>query len=203
MRVKYALHFGGETAVAVGVQEHCYLVQLNEKFSLSDVAAIVSVADKLDTIVGCISVGLVPTGSQDPHGLRRQAIGILRIVKDCRWNITVEELISFACDLYDVSADVKREIDTFFMNRAAFLLSEHDIEQDVIHAVIDEQIGVFRYSLDRAQLLSEKRNDPSFKKVQEALVRIMNLGKKADHAKVEEALFEKIGRASCRERVSR
>ena len=190
MGEKYALHFGEETTVAAGVKEHYYPVQSNGKLPSSDVGAIVSVADKLDTIVGCISVGLVPTGSQDPHGLRRQAIGILRIIKKCRWNITVEELISFACDLYDVSADVKRGIDTFFMNRAAFLLSEHNIEQDVIHAVIDEQIGVFKYSLDRAKLLSEKRNDPSFKNVQEALVRIMNLGKKADHAKVEEALFE-------------
>lgn len=190
MGEKYALYFGEDPVVATGIKEHYYPVQSNGSLPTSDVGAIVSVADKLDTIVGCISVGLVPTGSQDPHGLRRQAIGVLRIVKERGWNITIEELIRFACYLYDVSPAIQTEINTFFTNRATFLLAEHDIEQDVIHAVLDKQIGVFGYSLDKAKQLSEKRNDSSFKQVQEALVRIMNLGKKSEDQHIDETLFE-------------
>src|SRR5690625_225967 len=186
----YALHFGEDAAVALGVKEHYFPVQSNGMLPTTEVGALVSVADKLDTIVSCISVGLIPSGSQDPLGLRRQAVGILRIVEDRKWDISIEELLSFTYNLYNVNEDVKKEIHTFFTNRVAFLSSEEGIEQDIIHAVIDQEIGVFGYSLTKAKILSDKRNDPMFKHVQEALVRIINLSNKADTLHVEETLFE-------------
>lgn len=190
MGEKYALHFGEDEAVAKGIKEHYYPVQSNGELPTTDVGAIVSVADKLDTIVSCISVGLIPTGSQDPLGLRRQAIGILRIAKEQKWDVSVETLISFAIELYNVSDEAKQEIHSFFANRVSFILSERGIEQDIIQAVIKKNIGVLNYSLQKAQILSEKRNDPTFKQVQESLVRIMNLSKQATTFEVDVTLFE-------------
>lgn len=190
MGEKYAIYFGEDPSVAKAVKEHYYPIQSNGDLPSSDVGAIVSIADKLDTIVSCIAVGLVPTGSQDPHGLRRQAIGILRILRSRQWDVTVEEVVAFAMDQYEIDAATAKEVHTFITNRAAFLLAEEQIEQDVIHAVIDLNIGVFGYSLDKAMLLSAKRNDTTFKHVQEALVRIMNLGKKSEYTMVQPELFE-------------
>lgn len=190
MGEKYARYFGEDATVAQAVKEHYYPTQSNGDIPSNDVGAIVSIADKLDTIVSNISVGLIPTGSQDPHGLRRQAIGILRILKDRKWHVTVEELVAFAMEQYDVSATAAKDIETFIRNRAAFLLAEQQIEQDVTHAVIDGGIGVFSYSLDKATLLSAKRNDDTFKPIQEALVRVMNLSKQTESADIEVDLFE-------------
>lgn len=191
MGEKYALHFGEDNEVAQGIREHYYPTSSNGELPDSTVGALVSVADKLDTIVSCISVGLIPTGSQDPLGLRRQAIGLLRILQEQKWDISVEKLISFTYDLYHVDDASRHEIQTFFANRVTFIFQEYGIEQDVIHAVIDDAIGVLRYSLDKAKLLSDKRDDPSFKSVEESLVRVMNLSDKADEKQtIDEALFE-------------
>ena len=191
MGEKYALHFGEDNEVAQGIREHYYPTSSNGELPDSTVGALVSVADKLDTIVSCISVGLIPTGSQDPLGLRRQAIGLLRILQEQKWDISVEKLISFTYDLYHVDDASRHEIQTFFANRVTFIFQEYGIEQDVIHAVIDDAIGVLGYSLDKAKLLSDKRDDPSFKSVEESLVRVMNLSDKADEKQtIDEALFE-------------
>lgn len=186
---KYALYFGENAEVAQGVKEHYYPTSSNGELPTSTVGALVSVADKLDTIVACISVGLIPTGSQDPLGLRRQANGLLRILKEQKWDISVEKLISFTYDLYEVDEASKKEIQTFFASRVSFIFQEYGIEQDVIHAVIDDAIGILGYSLNKAKLLSDKRDDPSFKSVQESLVRVLNLSDKAETEVINVSLF--------------
>src|SRR5699024_5851354 len=108
-----------------------------------------------------------------------------------KWDISVEKLISFTYDLYHVDDASRHDIQTFFANRVTFIFQEYGIEQDVIHAGIDDAIGVLGYSLDKAKLLSDKRDDPSFKSVEESLVRVMNLSDKADEKQtIDEALFE-------------
>lgn len=187
----YAIHFGEDRAVAKGISEHYLPNHANGELPASEVGAIVSVADKLDTIVGCIAVGLIPTGSQDPYGLRRQAVGILRIMKSNNWNVSLESLVDITQSLYhtlDIEQEdskiVKHELSKFFQLRATYLLKEMAIEQDVIQAVLHKEIGVFGYTLAKASVLSEKRNDDHFKNVQEALVRILNLAKKVEQTEV-------------------
>ncbi len=62
--------------------------------------AILSISDKLDTIAGSFAIGLQPTGSQDPYGLRRQALGIINIVLDKKISLSLEEIIDFALYIY-------------------------------------------------------------------------------------------------------
>src|SRR5699024_7677926 len=97
---KYALKFGEDKEVARAIREHYLPDHAEGELPVSVVGSIVSVADKLDTIVGCIYAGLIPRSSQDPYGLRRQAIGILKILKERRWNISVRELFEMPFDLY-------------------------------------------------------------------------------------------------------
>lgn len=193
----YALNFGEEKEVARGVADHYLPVHADDRLPETIEGAIVSVADKLDTIVGCISVGLIPTGSQDPYGLRRQSVGILKILKENKWNITVESLLDltqqFHHDLEIEQNDkikVRSELEQFFGLRATYIFREVKIEQDVIQSVLHKEIGVIAYTLAKATTLSRKRNDHDFKPVQEALVRVINLSKKTDLATINPELFE-------------
>lgn len=190
MGEKYATYFGESTTVAKAIREHYLPKQANGVLPESEAGALVSIADKLDTIAGCFSVGLIPTGSQDPYSLRRQAIGMMRILLDRGWPITVEALLEIPMEIYRFTDDVKQALQQFITNRASYVLSESEIEPDVVQAVLASNIGVLPFTLQKAALLSEKRNDASFKPVQEALVRILNLDKHAEKADVDPALFE-------------
>src|SRR5699024_5015685 len=187
MGEKYALILGEDQEVAEAIKEHYLPKHAEDRLPTSFIASIVSVADKLDTIVGCIAVGLLPSGSQDPYGLRRQANGILRILKQNEWDLSVQHLLDIAIECYTFSSvEMKDEheftldLNKFLHDRALFLLKGLDIEHDVAQAVLNKGIGVLSYTVDKASLLSEKRNDDAFKPVQEALVRVLNLAEKAD-----------------------
>ncbi|WP_085991880.1 glycine--tRNA ligase subunit beta [Oceanobacillus senegalensis] len=194
---KYAVLFGEDKEVAQAIREHYLPKQASGILPETMAGQIVSIADKLDTIVGCISIGLTPTGSQDPYGLRRQATGVLRIASENNWNVSLESMLNITNSVYEqtnIEMQDKEEISNalhdFFKLRASFLLKEMNVETDVIHAVIENNIGVFNYTEKKAKLLSKKRNDETFKPIQEALVRILNLAKKADQFQVNETLFE-------------
>lgn len=190
MGEKYALHFGEKEQIAKAIREHYLPLQASGELPESVEGSIVSVADKIDTIVGCISVGLVPTGSQDPYGLRRQAIGALRIMLDRKWDISVEKVLQFTQSLYDISDEkVIADLEHFIRDRVAYIFTNHGIERDITEAVLKDEIGVLHFTLDKAKLLSEKRNDESFKATQEALVRVMNLDKE-EKAAINPTLFE-------------
>src|SRR5690625_6811723 len=93
MGEKYARLFGEDEVVATAIREHYLPNQAEGNLPESLPGAIVSVADKLDSIVGFISVGLKPTGSQDPYSLRRQATGVLRILPESNWKVSLELLL--------------------------------------------------------------------------------------------------------------
>src|SRR5699024_11027122 len=194
---KYALEFGEDKDVAKAIREHYLPDHADGELPVSLIGSIVSVADKLDTIVGCIYVGLVPTSSQDPYGLRRQAIGVLRVIKDRKWDISVEELFDMPFSLYknlDVEPSdeekIRQKLMEFIKHRVRFLLKEKDLEPDVMEAVLKKGIENLPYLMEKASILSSKRNDDEFKVVQEALVRVLNIAKKARDITIDPSLFE-------------
>lgn len=194
---KYATIFGEDEEIAKAIREHYLPKQANGNLPETQIGSIVSIADKLDTIVGCILIGLVPTGSQDPYGLRRQATGILRILSDKKWNISLESLLEIAKSTYKNTeieihdkAEVTNTLKEFFQHRASYLLKENNVESDVIQAVTDNGIGVYVFTEKKARVLSEKRNDPNFKSIEEALVRVLNLAGKTENMNIDTKLFE-------------
>ena len=191
MGEKYALYYGESEEVARAIKEHYMPTQSNGDLPTQKVSEIVSVADKLDTIVSSISVGLRPTGSTDPYSLRRQALGVLRIMKESKWQVTIEELLEIVEAKYRVETnEVKTSIHDFFKQRMLYLLEARGINRDIAHAVLDEKIGNINYATDKAHVLTNKQSDEGFKKSQEALVRVLNLNTEEAADKVNPLLFE-------------
>lgn len=196
----YALHYNESKEVAQTIKEHYKPLSAIDSLPSSKIASVVSVADKLDTVVGTISIGLIPSGSQDPYGLRRQAMGIIRIMLEEKWTVPFEKLLSLTKKQF-ATIDHEEEIINFFKDRAKFIFHEHGIEHDVLNAVLTKDIGVVSHAFDKAKLLSKKRNDPSFKFAQESFVRVLNLANKSDAEEInvqlfqtpsEEALYQKV-----------
>ncbi|WP_284140427.1 MULTISPECIES: glycine--tRNA ligase subunit beta [unclassified Virgibacillus] len=195
MGEKYALHFNEDEDVARAIAEQYLPKQSNGALPETLVGAVLSLSDKLDTITGCIYVGLRPSGSQDPYGLRRQAIGILRILLAQDWKISLEELLRIPITLYEASSikgtpDFEKELNDFMRQRMDFILKEEAIEVDVIAAVTKNAVGNVAYTIEKAKILSEKRNDPRFKPTQEGLVRVLNLMETKENREVKAELFQ-------------
>ncbi|MCA0982716.1 glycine--tRNA ligase subunit beta [Halobacillus yeomjeoni] len=197
MGEKYARLFGEDEAVAVAINEHYMPRHANGEVPSSKVGAIVSIADKMDTIVGSIAIGIIPTGSQDPYGLRRQALGILQTLNTLGWSLPVEQIIDLVHNFYvELSLptrskeEVNKDLHEFFNLRAAYLLREEQVDPDVVDAVLVNGINVYSTTLEKAKLLVEKRQDETFKPIQEALGRVLNLAEKAETDEVDPELFE-------------
>ncbi len=197
MGEKYARLFGEEEDVAAAIREHYMPTHAGGELPATMIGSVVSVADKLDTIIGSISIGNIPTGSQDPYGLRRQALGVLQILKQNNWSISLEQLLDMVYDLYARKqlserngAEVKQDVQEFFTVRASYLLKDGGIEPDVVEAVLAHGIHIYPVTMEKAKILAEKRQDLGFKSTQEALGRVLNLAEKAVSMEVNPELFE-------------
>lgn len=135
----YAKHEGLNEEVATAIRDHYKPQGLNDNVPLNN-AALLALADKLDSVVGLMIVGEAPTGSGDPYALRRQVLGIIRIILENKLEINLNSLINFSVGLYEVSADNDLDLVLhFFEERAKFYFkNEYDIS--LINAVLDLKV---------------------------------------------------------------
>lgn len=96
----YALLDGEPAEVADAVQEHYKPVRAGDGHPAGMIGAIVGMADRIDTLAGCFAIGEKPTGTTDPFGLRRQALGLLHILRGHRMHVSLGELVREALDGY-------------------------------------------------------------------------------------------------------
>src|SRR5699024_9378912 len=101
---EYALKSGESPEVAQAIEEQYFPQSSDGKLPQSDAGAVVALAEKLDAIVGCFGVDMLPTSASDPYALRRAALGVIRILKERNSMISVSELIELAFDVYPAEA---------------------------------------------------------------------------------------------------
>lgn len=150
----------------------------------STVGSILSMADKLDAICGMFAIGLTPTGSQDPYGLRRAAIGVINIILDQAWNIDLNDSIDSSLYAYiDKNAlvydyeDVKKQILDFFKSRIRVNLLDSRARYDIVDAILaldgGQVLSIYR-KVDQLGQWLEKGQESSL----ESLKRINNIAGK-------------------------
>lgn len=195
----YALKAGETEAVAEAIEEHHYPRFAGDRLPEGTAGACISVADKLDAVVSAFVIGIQPTGSQDPYGLRRRAAGVVQILADRGWSaLPLSVLIEQTIQRLDADGWVKRpleevrkELDAFFHLRMKALLQEAEIRYDVIDAVLAAGIDQPKLVLEKARTLAERAEEEAFKSVVEGFSRAANLAKKEeDGGEVDPDQFE-------------
>ncbi|MFF2090309.1 glycine--tRNA ligase subunit beta [Paenibacillus sp. NPDC058174] len=194
----YALKAGESQTVAQAINEHYQPRFAGDQAPSSLTGAIVSLADKIDTIVGCFSIGIIPTGSQDPYALRRQAAGIVQIILAQGLNLKLEELFEAALAVHQARGmkrseeEVRKELGEFFALRVKNVLSEQNVRYDVVDAVMASGYDDLRLTVERASLiqsLAAGGERAEFKLTVDAFNRVCNLASKAATRSVNPALF--------------
>ncbi|MFC4305593.1 glycine--tRNA ligase subunit beta [Cohnella boryungensis] len=194
----YARLAGERESVARAINEHYSPRNAGDKPAASLVGAVVGIADKLDTIVGCFSIGIIPTGSQDPYALRRQAAGIVSTLLAHELDVTLEELFRIALDvqaergLKREAHDIAKDLQEFFVLRVKNVLSEQAIRYDVVDAVLGAGAYDVRRTILRAhalQAVTSEATKADFRPAVEAFNRVCNLAAKADSKQVDAGLF--------------
>ena len=192
MGEKYALLAGENAAVAAAIREHYMPTSADGELPDTKVGAVLALADKLDTILSFFSVGLIPSGSNDPYALRRATQGVVRILDKFGWNIDLAQLLGRLYDLkFDsLNYDNQEAVLDFFRARVEKMM-DRSIPKDIVTAVLQSTNFVVRDLVETAALLAEKTKEDNFKSAVESLSRVFNLAEKAQgQTDVNPALFE-------------
>ena len=192
----YALREGLEPAVADAIRDHYRPQGADDGVPEHPVSAVVAVADRIDTLVGCFGIGLVPSGSADPFALRRAALGILRIALEGPVDVDLHALVAqahaaYADDATLKSADeVAAALDDFFRGRIRAMLKDRH-GGDVVDACLGAWDGASVRDLrTRIEAVSGLRDAPEFEALAVAFKRAFNITKDSTRGDVEPALLE-------------
>lgn len=200
----YAKLDGEESVVSDAIREQYMPVASGADLPESTTGTIVSLADKFDTICGLFAIGEVPTGSQDPFALRRKAIGILRMINEKHWELSLSDcidasLFSFVDSMGLVfdKEEVRKQILKFFRGRIDTMLDSDGIRYDIIQALNDidgeDSLRVF----EKAQAMQNFFVDGDRKSFLEAVTRVENIASKNESkdGKIDEAILTEEERA--------
>jgi glycyl-tRNA synthetase beta chain len=154
MNRAYALSEGYDPKVTTTLEEGVLPKGTQDPLPNSDVGAVLSVSDRLDKLVGFFAINKRPSGSADPFALRRDAIGLVRILNQMGWDISISELIDIAAQSYslEVSEEAKTALSGFIWDRAQSLLGDEGIRIELIRAANADNPSVITAS-QRCHLL--------------------------------------------------
>lgn len=180
----YAKLSGENDKVVQGIKEHYFPLNAESEIAKGVEGQIVGIADKIDTICAVFAAGKKPTGSSDPLGVRRAALGIIKTVIENSLNINISDLISFAIENLPVNAECQADVEEFFIQRLVIYLSDK-YSKDVLEACLNnnplknitdylnrvEAVSKFdnQMTIENANRISRILKDNSFDVINEAL----------------------------------
>lgn len=177
----YARLDGHPEDVCIAISDHCLPVQAESKLPESLIGSIVGMADRMDTIVGCFALGLEPTGTADPYALRRQALGIIRLIRDKKITVSLPDFVRESGSILSetISFDfegVTEKVLNFIKDRFKNMLLSEDIAQDFIESVITTDFNFLNQLEKRIATLRKFRDiSKDFELIAIAFKRIMNI----------------------------
>ncbi len=192
---EYALIQGESPVVAKAIYEHYLPTQAGGDLPETDEGAIVSIADKLDTIVGFFGVNQIPTGTADPYGLRRQALGILNIILHRNYRLDLTDLIERSMAILETRlkrppAETKKDVLDFFRGRLENQLISQGHPYDVVDAVLTVGVSEIGKAMLKIGALEDIKGHPDFEPLAIAFKRVVNILKGFKGGSVDPTLFE-------------
>ena len=178
----YARHFGESEQVAEAIRTQYLPSTSGGELPQTVAGSLLALADKFDTLLQYFNVGIIPTGSNDPYALRRQAMGIVEIILANHWYIDLKEVIPQLVETFTLGEQVTSELIEFMYARMQQQLARHAVEHDITQAVLTANRFVPADVLTVAKLWqSYKQQHPaSYRQLVEALTRVVNLGAKVE-----------------------
>lgn len=193
MGKEYALLDGESPEVAEAIFEQYLPRFAGDVLPQTEAGKVLSIIDKIDNIVATFSRGLIPTGSQDPYALRRQTIGILNILLNSEWNISLRPIIVESMNLLNVPVDKQDELLGQVEEFITLRLKNIFLDREVPHHVIDLLLSNNELSVADAEglvkALLANRIDENVELVQ-AFTRMYNLVKDVTYTGVDESLLK-------------
>lgn len=197
MGADYALKLGENDNVSLGIKEHYYPRFQGDLLPSGIEGIIAGISDRIDTLVGCFGVGLIPTGSKDPFALRRAALGIVNIIIASNISVSLRELVNVSLDALEADGvlkveRVKTETDVleFFKQRIINVLSDMKYPKDIILSVVDRDADDIINCLEKVKVIVEYSRKDDFKKLLQTIKRVGNISKDNKDDEVNEKLFQ-------------
>ena len=185
---EYALRSGENPRVAAAISEH-YLPRFSgDALPESPEGMLLAVADKVDTVTGCFLVGIQPTGSSDPYGLRRQAFGVVLCLLESGLRLRLGDVLESAASGY--GQGVPDGLEEFFLQRLKGLMAERGLGHELIEAVLAGGAGYLPDTLKIAVELGAFLKGEGAGDLLTAHRRSANLAGKSAGTEIDPSLFE-------------
>jgi len=204
MGKEYALFSGEDKRVAQAIFEHRMPRSHQGKLAETIEGSLLGLADKLDTLVGSFWAGFIPSGSEDPWGLRREAQGIIEILLKKKWRISLHQFIKESLDLYgekEEKEEVMSGVKQFLKMRMVGILKDKKIKPDEIKAVagvgFDDPVDLIK----RGEILHKILSREESKEEVIAIVRVLNILKQANERQIK--ISDKIEEELLKEKEER
>ncbi|MDC1033609.1 glycine--tRNA ligase subunit beta [Candidatus Pelagibacter sp.] len=157
---------GFEKDVSLAIREQYLPLGFNSKVPKKPYSIALSLADKIDTLVGFFGINQKPTSSKDPFALRRLALGIIKILVENKKDFKIRDLISFSSSSYrDQGYEfdnkfLQKELSEFLMDRLKFYMKEEKIRHDIIQAStnsfnLDQSVAIFGKAKSLNKIISK------------------------------------------------
>jgi glycyl-tRNA synthetase beta chain len=183
MGMYYARHDGEPEVVVKAIEAHYHPRFANDTLPEDNIGAAVALADKLDTLTGIYGIGLVPTGDKDPFGLRRAALGVLRILAEKQLPLDLMHLLQLARARFateTVAESVAVDLHGFMLERLRGYLRERGFDVSTVDAVIAQQPTRIDLVIPRVEAVRAFLAMPEAASLAAANKRIRNILKKTD-----------------------
>ncbi len=188
----YAIHSGESKAVADAIYEHYLPRFADDDIPESDAGAFISIADRIDTIVGFFGIGKIPSGTADPYALRRHAIAVINIMLAKKYRISLKSLVERAGELYIGKVDVTREtiekVLDFFSQRFQNIFNEK-FSYDVVESVISKDFNDIYETFLRLEAINRVKSDKDFQDIIVPFKRVANITKEWESTVVDKNLL--------------
>lgn len=179
---EYAKLDGECEKVAIAIDEHYMPRFAGDAQPQTTAGRIVSTADKIDTIVGTFHLGKIPTGSQDPFALRRQALGLVHMMIEAKYHLSISRLVAKAMDVYGITeteerAKMQADVAEFLRLRLRNVLEVEQIRYDAVDAVLGDVDDIYNVLL-RARAVTAFTGQKDAARSMQAFVRVANIARK-------------------------
>lgn len=193
MGMIYTLNSGEDKEVAKAIYEHYLPRFAGDKLPSTEIGSIISVADKIDNIASSFFLGLIPSGSEDPFALRRQAVGIINILQEMEYPLSLNIIVERALkNLENYTPSIKKlkdDILMFFLQRLEGIYLSQGFSHDIIDAVSSTDDLNIKEMKERIEKITELKKHPRFSGLLTSAKRVYNILSETSPSGINEELL--------------